>query len=184
MSVNLQPDASSKSNNVSSQDLPEIAQNKRSPKSSPSSSSSFEATTSRGSPKSKTPKGSGSSRGSHSGGKSSRENSRVDDDDYGDDDYEDDDDFEDVVSDGSDLSLEIADDGLVQSGSSFGDSSDFLPALNQSSPGHGAGVRSSAERSTDSLNMSTSIVHDSMDLSLQGSIALDSYDFVEVAEKN
>lgn len=106
------------------------------------------------------------------------------DDDYGDDDYEDDDDFEDVVSDGSDLALEIADDGLVQSDSSFGDSTDFLPSVNnQSGSGRGAGVRSSAERSTDSLNMSTSIVHDSMDLSVQGSLALDSYDFVEVAEK-
>ena len=135
--------------------------------------------------KSRTLQDLGSSSGSRGSASKSNGGKSIDnEDDYGDDDYEDDDDFEDVVSDGSDLALEIADDGLVQSGSSFGDSTDFLPSVtNRSESGPGTGVRSSAERSTDSLNMSTSIVHDSMDLSIQGSLALDSYDFVEVAEK-
>lgn len=184
----LSPKASSKvETGTPSQNLPDVIQNNGSPKNSPTSSSSFDANSvaSRVSPKSRTPKGLVvSPKGSYAEEKSGGKKSAEDDDDYGEDDYEDDDDFEDVVSDGSDLALEIADDGLVQSGSSFGDSSDFLPALNRSGTGHGASVRSSAERSTDSLNMSTSIVHDSMDLSVQGSIALDSYDFVEMAEKS
>jgi FGFR1 oncogene partner len=91
--------------------------------------------------------------------------------------YDDDDDFEDVQSDGSDDAFEIADDGLVSQSGSFGnDSSEFLGQSR-----HSTGNRS-IDRSTDSLNMSTSIVQDSMDMSIQGSLAMSGYDFVEVAQ--
>ncbi len=127
--------------------------------------------------------------GDMSGGAGGSSSSKVSDD-GDDDDYGDDDDFEDVVSDGSDVAFEIADDGLVDASGSFNDSNEFLPAVNRSSGGNvsgagrgGGSVRSSAERSTDSLNMSTSIVQDSLDMSIQGSMALDSYDFVELAQQ-
>ena len=99
-------------------------------------------------------------------------------DSYDDDDYEDDNEFEDVDKgrDSEDDAFEIADDGLVsQSGSFNDDSSDFL--------GNSRSRMNQGDRSTDSLNMSTSIVQDSMDVSIQGSLAMDSYDFVEMAEQ-
>lgn len=99
-------------------------------------------------------------------------------DEYGDDDYEDDDDFEDVASDGSDIALEIADDGLIEQSASFSDS--FETSGSRSRGVAGSKVE---DQSSDSLSMSTSIVHDSMDLSVQGSLALDQYDFVEVAQR-
>jgi len=101
-------------------------------------------------------------------------------DTYGDDDYEEDQDFEDVQSEGSDDAFEIADDGLVSQSGSFGDdSSDFLGHSRNSNRGSGG---TTVDRSTDSLNMSTSIVQDSMDISVQGSLAMESYDFVEIAQ--
>lgn len=98
---------------------------------------------------------------------------------YGDDDYEEDDDFEDVQSEGSDDAFEIADDGLVSQSGSFGDESGEFLGRSRNSNRSTGGV---GDRSTDSLNMSTSIVQDSMDISIQGSLAMADYDFVEVAQ--
>jgi|TARA_B110000091_G_C13726158_1_gene436937 FGFR1 oncogene partner len=104
----------------------------------------------------------------------SRASSKLEDS-YGDDE----DAFEDVQSDGSADAFEIADDGLVSQSGSFGDESgDFgLSRSRNSNRSLGA-----IDRSTDSLNMSTSIVQDSMDISIQGSLAMNDYDFVEMAQ--
>ena len=61
---------------------------------------------------------------------------------------------------------------------SFGESSGFL-----SMSGGGGVLGRSSQEKEDELSMSTSIVADSMDLSVQNSRALDEYDFVEKVEK-
>lgn len=159
----------------------------RSPKAASSaSSSSFDAASSasRASPSSRTSprveSKEGRSSSSQSSGKAQAEHNRNNDDiismskrdGSADDDY--DDDFEDVISEDE---FEVADAGLVLNS---GESGEFFPPLNRSGNAGTGGLRSSAERSTDSLNMSTSIL--SMDVSVQGSLALESYDFVEVAQ--
>ncbi len=63
---------------------------------------------------------------------------------------------------------------MSQSGSFNDESSEFLGRSRTSNRG--------VDQSTDSLSMSTSIVQDSMDVSIQGSLAMESYDFVEIAQ--
>ena len=76
-----------------------------------------------------------------------------------------------------DLSLEqVEEESLdIDQSTSLGESSGFL------SMSGGGGSRSAYDK--EELSMSTSIVQDSMELSVQNSRALDEYDFVEVVQK-
>jgi hypothetical protein len=93
-----------------------------------------------------------------------------DDDDYGNDGFED---IEEIQDDLSLAPVEEESLDLDQS-VSLGESSGFLSMS-------GGGAKGSYDK--EELSMSTSIVQDSMELSVQNSRALDEYDFIEVVQK-
>jgi len=98
-------------------------------------------------------------------------NSNKYDDDYGDDGFEDAEEIEDDISLG-----QVEEESLdLDQSLSLGESSGFL------SMSGGGGNKGSYDK--EELSMSTSIVQDSIELSVQNSRALDEYDFVEVVQK-
>ena len=93
------------------------------------------------------------------------------DDNYGNDGFEDAEEIEDDLSLGP-----VEEESLdLDQSVSLGDSSGFL------SMSGGGGTKGSYDK--EELSMSTSIVQDSMELSVQNSRALDEYDFIEVVQK-
>ena len=113
------------------------------------------------------------------GNQSSLEKSNgADDDDYY---YDQDEEFsEHIIEEADEVEdeIEVEVGGESMDSVSFGESSGFL-----SMSGGGGVLGRSSHDKEDELSMSTSIVADSMDLSVQNSRALDEYDFVEKVEK-